>query len=265
MNVALAGGSTVRIPHGWGYVYREGSILSSDGHCRPFDHRANGTTVGSGAGVVVLKRLSDALADRDRIDAVLLGSAVNNDGASKVGYTAPSVVGQSRVIAAALATAGVSPASIGAIEAHGTGTQLGDPIADRRADQGVRRRLGPVGALPDQLGEVEHRPHLDSAAGVASLIKAVLQLKHGELVPNVGFEEPNLEIDFAATPFRVPVTGTTWKSNGAPRRIGVSSFGFGGTNVYAVLEEAPRPLPPPRARSQVITSPPVTQPALRRA
>ncbi|TQL37537.1 non-ribosomal peptide synthetase/type I polyketide synthase [Salinispora arenicola] len=261
-DVALAGGSTVRIPHGWGYVYREGSILSSDGHCRPFDHRANGTTVGSGAGVVVLKRLSDALADRDRIDAVLLGSAVNNDGASKVGYTAPSVVGQSRVIAAALATAGVSPASIGAIEAHGTGTQLGDPIEIAAltkvfGDGSDRSAPCLISSVKSNIG------HLDSAAGVASLIKAVLQLKHGELVPNVGFEEPNLEIDLAATPFRVPVTGTTWKSNGAPRRVGVSSFGFGGTNVHAVLEEAPRPLPAgPRGPVQVITLSARDQPAL---
>ncbi|MBO4210033.1 type I polyketide synthase, partial [Micromonospora echinofusca] len=252
-DAALAGGVTVRVPHGVGYRYHEGSIFSPDGHCRPFDARANGTTVGSGAGAVVLKRLTDALADGDRIDAVLLGSAINNDGASKVGYTAPSVSGQAEAIAAAQALAGITPDTVGAVEAHGTGTRLGDPIevaALTKVFGDGSDRSSPVllGSVKSNIG------HLDSAAGIASFIKAVLQLRHGELVPSLNYTEPNPEIDFAHSAFQVPVETTVWKANGHPRRIGVSSFGFGGTNAHAVLEEAP-PAPPagPSRPVQVLT------------
>ncbi|WFE54796.1 non-ribosomal peptide synthetase/type I polyketide synthase [Micromonospora sp. WMMD1155] len=237
-DLALAGGVTVRFPQTRGYLYQEGMILSPDGHCRPFDAQARGTVSGSGAGVVVLRRLDDALADGDRIDAVIRATAANNDGAAKVGYTAPSIQGQARVVSAAIGLAGVHPESIKAIEAHGTGTALGDPIEiaaltkvfQRHTD---RRGYCAVSSVKSNIG------HLDSAAGIASLIKAVLQLKHGELVPNVNYTAPNPEIDFAATPFRVNEELQPWKANGDPRRIGVSSFGFGGTNVHAILEEPP--------------------------
>ncbi|MFJ4502678.1 amino acid adenylation domain-containing protein [Streptomyces sp. NPDC088864] len=239
-DMALAGGATVRLPQRTGYLHQEGMILSDDGHCRPFDAKASGTVSGSGAGLVVLRRLSDALADGDRIDAVIRGSAVNNDGSQKVGYTAPGVTGQARVIAAALAAADVEPESISAIEAHGTGTRLGDPIeiaALTRVFGGLTPGSCAISSVKSNIG------HLDSAAGIASLIKAVLQVRHGELVPNVNYADPNPEIDFENGPFRVVTETTPWKPECGIRRMGVSSFGFGGTNVHLVLEEpSPQPL-----------------------
>ncbi len=252
-DIALTGGVTVRVPQGNGYLHQEGSIFSADGRCRPFDARATGTAIGSGAGAVVLKRLDDAVADGDRIDAVLLGSAMNNDGASKVGYTAPSVEGQARAVAGALAVAGVSPDTVDAIEAHGTGTPLGDPIEVAALTKVFGDGTGR--SQPCLLGSVKSNiGHLDSAAGIASLLKAVLQLRAGELVPSLNFTEPNPEIDFDRTPFRVATSTTAWRQNGSPRRIGVSSFGFGGTNVHAVLQQAP-PRPPhgPRRDVHVLT------------
>ncbi|WP_197043707.1 type I polyketide synthase [Saccharothrix sp. NRRL B-16314] len=239
-DVALAGGVTVRVPHGGGYLYQEGSIFSADGHCRPFDARATGTTIGSGAGVVVLKRLVDAVADGDRVDAVLIGSAMANDGSAKAGYTAPGVLGQARTVASAFAVAGVTPDEIDVIEAHGTGTLLGDPIevaALRRVFGDGARRSAPclLGSVKSNIG------HLDSAAGIAAFAKAVLQLRAGEVAPSLNFSEPNPEIDFGDV-FAVPVEATPWPGDG-PRRIGVSSFGFGGTNVHAVLQQAPEPPP----------------------
>ncbi|MEV0238297.1 beta-ketoacyl synthase N-terminal-like domain-containing protein, partial [Nonomuraea sp. NPDC050786] len=243
-DLALAGGATVRLPQRRGYLYQEGMILSPDGHCRPFDARAGGTIGGSGVGVVVLKRLADAVADGDHIEAVIKGSAVNNDGAHKVGYTAPGVEGQAKVIAAALGAAGVDPASVTAIEAHGTGTRLGDPIEIAAL---AKIFTGPPGSVA--ISSVKANiGHLDSAAGVVSLIKAVLQLKHGELVAGVNFDEPNPEIDFARTPFQVNTALRPWTTTGGPRRIGVSSFGFGGTNAHVVLEEAPEAVPQPSRR-----------------
>ena len=235
-DLALAGGITVRVPQRTGYLHQEGMILSPDGHCRPFDAKAGGTVSGSGAGMVVLRRLEDALADGDRIDAVIRGSAVNNDGSDKVGYTAPGVTGQARVIAAAMAAADVEPSTVTAVEAHGTGTRLGDPIeiaALTKAFRGVAPGSCAISSVKSNIG------HLDSAAGIASLIKAVLQVRHRELVPNVHYTEPNPEIDFAATPFTVVTETTPWEPPCGVRRIGVSSFGFGGTNVHLVLEEAP--------------------------
>lgn len=246
-DMALAGGVAIRVPHRTGYRYREGLIFSPSGHCRPFDAGADGTIAGNGLGVVVLRRLADAIADGDRIDAVIRGSAVNNDGGDKAGYTAPSVSGQARAVASALGVAGIDPASVTAIETHGTGTRLGDPIE-------ITALTKVFGAGPaDQcaLGAVKSNiGHLDSAAGIAGLIKAVLQLKHGELVPSLNYERPNPEIDFARTPFYVNTELRAWKPNGTPRRIGVSSFGMGGTNAHVVLEEAPeRPRTAPSGRA----------------
>jgi amino acid adenylation domain-containing protein len=238
-DMALAGGVSIQVPHRTGYLWQEGGIPSPDGHCRAFDAAARGTVRGSGAAVLVLKRLADALADGDRIRAVLLGSAINNDGAAKVGYTAPSVDGQAAAIAAALAAAGVEPDEIGYVEAHGTGTELGDPVEVAALTQAFRagtRRTGfcALGSLKTNLG------HLDTAAGAAGLIKTVLALEHGELPASLHFERPNPRIDFAASPFYVNAALREWpRPEGAPRRAGVSSFGIGGTNAHVVVEEAP--------------------------
>jgi amino acid adenylation domain-containing protein len=243
-DLALAGGVAVRLPQPSGYRWQEGLIFSPDGHCRPFDADAGGTIFGSGVGVVALKRLQDALAGGDHVEAVIKGSAINNDGSAKIGYTAPGVEGQARVIANALGVAEVDPGTVTAVEAHGTATQLGDPIevaALTRAFAARTSRRGycALGSVKSNVG------HLDSTAGVAGLIKAVLQLKHRELVPSLHFRRPNPEIDFAATPFRVNTELREWAPDGAPRRIGVSSFGMGGTNAHVVLEEAPAPGPAP--------------------
>ncbi|WP_437280885.1 beta-ketoacyl synthase N-terminal-like domain-containing protein [Sorangium sp. So ce375] len=237
-DMALAGGAAVSVPQRSGYLYQEGMILSPDGHCRAFDAKARGTVGGSGVGVVVLKRLSDAIEAGDTIHAVIKGSAINNDGASKVGYTAPSVEGQAEAIAQAIEAAEVSPETIGYVEAHGTGTALGDPIeiaALTRAFRAGTRRKGfcAVGSLKPNIG------HLDAAAGVAGLIKAVQALKHKELPPMLHFESPNPAIDFAASPFYINAQRSSWRAGDAPRRAGVSSFGMGGTNAHVVLEEAP--------------------------
>ncbi|HEX4965433.1 MAG TPA: amino acid adenylation domain-containing protein [Thermoanaerobaculia bacterium] len=247
-DLALAGGVSIRVPQESGYRYQEGGIYSPDGHCRAFDRRAQGTVAGSAAAVVVLKRLSDALAEGDNVLAVIRGSAVNNDGSAKVGFTAPSVEGQVAVISEALAAAGVSGDTIGYVEAHGTGTALGDPIEvtalNRSFGVGAgRRETCALGSVKSNLG------HLDTASGVTGLIKAVLALQHGEIPPSLHFEEPNPEIDFAAGPFYVNRALTDWRSKGAPRRAGVSSFGIGGTNAHAVLEEAPEPAPSGPSRS----------------
>lgn len=242
-DLALAGGVTVKLPQKTGYFYEKGSILSPDGHCRTFDARAQGTVFGSGAAVVVLKRLAEAVSDRDTIHAVIKGSAVNNDGDRKVGYTASSVDGQARVIAMAHAAAGVSPETISYVEAHGTGTPIGDPIEVAALAQAFRAgapRRGScgIGSVKTNVG------HLESAAGVAGLIKTVLALKHGQLPPSLHFTETNPEIDFANSPFYVVNKLREWKSNGTPRRAGINSFGMGGTNAHVVLEEAPA-VPPP--------------------
>ncbi|HEV2707210.1 MAG TPA: SDR family oxidoreductase [Pyrinomonadaceae bacterium] len=242
-DVALAGGVSVGVPQGQGALYQEGGIVSPDGHCRAFDAQAGGTVKGSGVGVVVLKRLADALADGDSIEAVIKGTAINNDGSLKVGYTAPSVEGQAGVIAEALATALVEPETVGYVETHGTGTALGDPIeiaalAQAFGAPGLTPGSCAIGSLKTNIG------HLDAAAGVASLIKTVLALKHREIPPSLHFTQPNPNIDFSRTPFYVNTKLAAWESNGHPRRAGVSSFGIGGTNAHVVLEEAPAPPPP---------------------
>ena len=237
-DMALAGGASIRLPQKSGYFYQEGNISSPDGHCRTFDARAQGTISGSGVGVVVLKRLADALADGDCVHAVIRGSALNNDGSVKVGYTAPSVEGQAAVIAEALAVAGVEADSVSYVEAHGTATALGDPIevaALTRAFRQTTKRNNycALGSVKSNIG------HLDAAAGVAGLIKTVLALKHRLLPPSLHYEQPNPKIDFANSPFYVNAQLSEWATNGTPRRAGVSSFGIGGTNAHVVLEEAP--------------------------
>jgi acyl transferase domain-containing protein len=235
-DMALAGGVSIKVPYKRGY--QAGGIFSPDGHCRAFDAGAQGTLGGSGVGVIVLKRLEDAFADRDAIHAVIRGSAINNDGSFKVGYTAPSMDGQAAVIAEALAMARIDPQTVTYVEAHGTGTPLGDPIeiaALTKAFRAATQANGfcAIGSVKTNIG------HLDTAAGVAGLIKTILSLEHKLLPPSLHFEKPNPEIDFSNSPFFVNTELSEWKGNGAPLRAGVSSFGIGGTNAHVVLEEAP--------------------------
>jgi phthiocerol/phenolphthiocerol synthesis type-I polyketide synthase E len=237
-DMALAGGVSVNLLQQSGYFYEPGGIASPDGHCRAFDAQARGCVFGSGVGVVVLKRLANALSDGDRIDAVIIGSAINNDGASKVGFTAPGVSGQAQVIAEALSVAEVEPDSISYVEAHGTGTSLGDPIevaALIRAfgEKTDRKGFCAIGSVKTNVG------HLDAAAGVTGLIKSVLALKHKKIPPSLNFEQPNPQIDFEHSPFYVNTRLSDWPSGPTPRRAGVSSFGIGGTNAHVIVEEAP--------------------------
>ena len=240
-DVALAGGVTIEIPHGLGYLYREGEILSPDGHCRTFDTISSGTVFGSGLGIVVLRRLEEALADRDNIRAVILGSAINNDGARKVGYLAPSVEGQAEVIAEALEFAGIGADEISYVEAHGTGTTVGDPIEVRALTQAFRKTTARsgycrIGSLKTNVG------HLDAAAGVAGLMKTVLALEHAQLPATLHFQKLNPHIELEDSPFFVNSKLSEWEGNGTPRRAGVTALGIGGTNAHVVLEEA-LPLP----------------------
>ena len=237
-DMVLAGGVTVRVPQKAGYVYEAGGILSPDGHCRAFDAKAQGTLLGNGVGIVALKRLGDAIADKNRIHAVIKGSAINNDGAHKIGYTAPGVDGQAKVIAMAQAVAGIDPETISYIEAHGTGTALGDPIEIEALTRVFRARTSKrgfcaIGSIKTNFG------HLEAAAGIAGLIKTVLALKHGLLPPSLHFEQGNRGIDFESSPFYVNHCLSEWKRGKFPRRAGVSSFGIGGTNAHVVMEDAP--------------------------
>jgi acyl transferase domain-containing protein/acyl carrier protein len=240
VDLAVAGGVSISSPVKEGYLYQEGSIASPDGHCRSFDAGAGGSVVGTGAGIVVLKRLADALEAGDPVHAVILGSAANNDGSAKVGFTAPSIEGQAEAIAEGLLMAGVEPDSIAYVEGHGSATALGDPIevsalrqAFARAGHGGGRIA--LGSIKSNVG------HLNTAAGIAGLIRAVLALENATIPPTVGFERPNPQVDFG--PFYVPSKATPWPEDLHPRRAAVSSFGLGGTNVHAVLEEAPAPEP----------------------
>lgn len=237
-DMALAGGVTIELPHARGYIFQEGEILSPDGHCHAFDHRAQGTVFGSGAGVVVLRRLEDAIEDGDHIWAVIKGTAVNNDGAAKAGYLAPSVDGQAKAIAEAHAVAGVLADTIDYVECHGTGTFLGDPIEVAALTQAFQATTSETGFC--RIGSVKTNiGHTDTAAGVASLIKVSLALMHREIPPSLGYEQPNPSIDFETSPFQVNHTLSPWVSHKGPRRAGVNSLGVGGTNAHAVLEEAP--------------------------
>ncbi len=237
--MALAGGVTVEIPHRQGYVYQEGEILSPDGHCRAFDDRAKGTVLGSGAGIVALRRLDDAVASRDSIHAVVKASAINNDGAGKVGFFAPSVDGHADVVLQALGLAEVAAESVSYVEAHGTGTGIGDPIEVRALTEAFR--AGSSGTGFCGIGSVKTNiGHLDMAAGVAGFIKVVESLKHRQLPASLHFETPNQSIDFADSPFFVVDRLREWESaDGTSRRAGISSLGVGGTNAHAILEEAP--------------------------
>lgn len=237
-DMALAGAVSVRVPHRAGYFHDGAGVVSADGHVRAFDAAANGTVFGSGAGVVVLKRLEDALTEGDHIYAVVKGSAVNNDGSRKAGYTAPSVDGQAEVIVEALANAGLDAGDISYIEAHGSGTPVGDPIeilALTKAFRHFTQRRGycAIGSVKTNLG------HLDAAAGMAGLIKAALALKHRQIPPSLHYAKPNPEIDFPSTPFFVNTQVRDWKPTTGPCRAGVMSTGMGGTNAHVVLEEAP--------------------------
>ncbi|MFF4443549.1 beta-ketoacyl synthase N-terminal-like domain-containing protein [Streptomyces sp. NPDC001502] len=236
-DLALAGGVAVRAFEPRGYRYEEGAILSTDGHCRPFDADASGTVSGDGVALVVLKRLEDAVADGDHIHAVIRGSAVNNDGAAKIGFTAPSPHGQAEVIAEALAVAGVEPGTVQYVEAHGTATPLGDPIEV----QALTEAFGPDAAAGSvHLGSVKSNiGHLDAAAGVAGLIKAALALEHRFIPPTAHFRAPNPRLALDKGPFVVTGEGTPWPRTATPPRAGVSAFGIGGTNAHVVLEAAP--------------------------
>ena len=241
-DMALVGGVAVHVPEKTGYYYNEGGYLSPDGHCRAFDKDAQGTVFGNGIGVVLLKRLSKALRDRDSIYGIVKGSAINNDGSFKVGYTSPGETGQSQVIAKAIKEAGITSDTIGFVETHGTGTVLGDPVEisaltrAHRSTHGkekVKNGYCALGSLKANVG------HLDIAAGITGFIKAVLCLKNKKLPASINVTEPNPMIDFPNTPFYVNLTAKDWERGETPRRAGVSSFGIGGTNAHIILEEAP--------------------------
>jgi phthiocerol/phenolphthiocerol synthesis type-I polyketide synthase E len=253
-DMALAGGASIRIGTS-GYPHVPGGIASPDGFCRAFSADAGGLVGGDGIALVVLKRLADALADGDAIRAVIRGSAINNDGAQKVGFTAPSVEGQAAVIDEALGVADVDPATVGLVEAHGSGTALGDPVEVAALTQAFgpvrRRQFCALGSVKTNVG------HLDAAAGATGLVKAALAVERGEIPPSLHYAAPNPEIDFASSPFFVNTELRPWPGTGegaAPRRAGVSSFGIGGTNAHVVLEEAPAPAPSAPARAwQLLT------------
>ncbi|PPA82183.1 erythronolide synthase [Brevibacillus laterosporus] len=237
-DMALAGGVSVKADQSNNHEFQEGSILSPDGHCRAFDSKAQGTVIGNGVGVVLLKRLEDALADNDHVLGVVKGTAINNDGKQKVGYTAPSIAYQAEVIKDALTIADVNPETISYIEAHGTGTILGDPIeiaalTEAYSEHTTKTGFCAIGSVKTNIG------HLDNASGVTGLIKTVLALSNKQIPPSLHFSESNRQIDFEQSPFYVNTKLTEWKTGDHPRRAGVSSFGIGGTNVHVILEEAP--------------------------
>jgi amino acid adenylation domain-containing protein len=240
-DMMLAGGVSITLPQKRGYLYQEGGMGSADGHCKPFDADAQGTVFGSGVGVVLLKRLEDAVADGDQVYAVIRGFATNNDGGNKVGYTAPSIEGQANVVAMAQQAAGVEPDSIGYIEAHGTATPLGDPIELAALEKAFRANgatgepgFCTIGTAKANVG------HLDIAAGVTGLIHAAHIVRHGQFPATLNFKRATNKFDMAASPFHVNAAPAAWESNGQPRRAGVSAFGVGGTNAHVVIEEAPQ-------------------------
>ncbi len=247
-DMALAGAVSISFPQKRGYLYQEGGMVSSDGHCRPFDAAASGTVFGSGCAVVLLKRLEDAVKDGDHIYAVVRGFGMNNDGSARVGYTAPSVEGQSRAIVMAQESAGIDANTIGYIEAHGTATPLGDPIelaALSKAFENKTSRRGfcAVGTVKANIG------HIDVASGAAGLIHAALSIKNGELTPTLHFQKPNPNFNMQDSPFFVNTKLRPWEVNDGPRRAGVSSFGVGGTNAHVILEQAPEQKASPGKRS----------------
>ena len=245
--IALAGGVSIGLPLRSGYIYQPGMVVSPDGHNRTFDADGNGSIYGHGAGTVVLKKLEDAISDRDNIYAIVLGSAINNDGFRKVGYTAPSVEGQAEVITSAHMSAEIEAESISYIEAHGTATPLGDTVEMEALEMAFdtdKKKFCGIGSVKSNIG------HLYSAAGVAGFIKTVLALKHRFIPPSLHFKTPNPQIDFQNSSFYVNTQPTEWKSDARPLRAGVSAFGIGGTNAHIILEEGPRPHSPPQRAGQ---------------
>ncbi|MFD1952572.1 SDR family oxidoreductase [Sphingomonas arantia] len=238
-DMAIAGGASIELPHGHGYTYDKSGILSPDGHCRPFDAASEGTVFGSGVGIVVLRRLADAVADGDHVYAVIRGSAINNDGAGKVGYLAPSLDGHAQAVTEALAVAGISADTIDHVEAHGTGTPVGDPIEVAALTRAFRRHTARTGYCG--LGSVKANiGHTDTAAGVAGLIKVALALHHGQMPPTLNHSTANPGCDIAQTPFSVTTRLTPWpRAAHGPRRAGISSLGVGGTNAHVIVEDAP--------------------------
>jgi acyl transferase domain-containing protein/acyl carrier protein len=244
-DMALAGGVSLSLPYKSGYFYQDGLMVSADGHCRTFDAKASGTVFGDGIGMVVLKLLDRAREDRDHIHAVIKGSAVNNDGNGKMGFTAPSINGQKRVILAAMEAAQIEPESIGYIETHGTGTRLGDPVEI----EALKQAFGPRKNGVCRLGSVKTNiGHVNIAAGVSSFIKTVLSLEKGHIPSSLHFSKLNPDIDLKGSPFRINTRLTKWQTNGHVRRAGVSAFGFGGTNAHVILEEAPNQETPREGR-----------------
>ena len=253
--MALAGGVTVRVPHHAGYLYEKGEVFSPDGHCRAFDAQGEGTLFGSGVGIVVLKPLAQALADGDIIEAVIRGSAINNDGRDKLSYWATNHPGQSAAMMRAFQVAQVAPETIGYVEAHGTATHLGDMIevfALRKAFATTEKGFCALGSVKTNIG------HTDSAAGVAGLIKAVLALKQQTLLPSLHFSQPNPRIDFANSPFYVNTECKAWAAGATPRRAAVNSLGIGGTNAFVILEEAPAIAPPSPTAKQPFKGAPIS-------
>ena len=238
-DMAIAGGASITFPQRRGYLHQEGGMVSADGHCRPFDEAATGTIFGDGVGAVLLKRLDDAIADGDHIYAVIRGCGINNDGAGKVGFTAPSVEAQAASIAMAIADAEIDARSISYVECHGTATPLGDPIELAALTTAFRQstdddRFCAIGSIKANIG------HTDAAAGVAGLIKTALALKHGQLPPAANFKKPNPHIAFETSPFFVNQTLADWDSQASPRRALVCALGVGGTNAHVVVQEAPK-------------------------
>ena len=263
-DMALAGGVSISFPQKRDYLYQEEGMVSADGTCRTFDASAHGTVFGHGVAVVLLKRLADAVADGDQVLAVIKGTAVNNDGSAKIGYAAPSIQAQADVIALAQAAAGVDPESISYIEAHGTGTPLGDPIEITALTKAFRE-AGSTSKGFCAIGTGKtHIGHLDVAAGATGLIKTVLQLQHELIPPILHFKAPNPKIDFANSPFYPVTRPLEWKKGPTPRRAGISAFGVGGTNAHVVVEEAPE-LPPGSAsrRQQLLVLSARTETALQ--
>lgn len=265
-DAALAGGVELDTPQEWGYEYSEGGVNSRDGHVRTFDAKASGTVFGHGCGVIVLKRLADAIADRDTIHAVIRGSAVNNDGHGKDGFFAPSVGGQLAVLKMSFADAGIRPTTVGYVEAHGTATLVGDPVevsalAEVFDADGAERAGCVISSVKANVG------HLGAAAGIAGLINATCSVRDGRLAPSINFDEPNPRINFAESPFRVSTTPTQWSGEDGPRRAAVNSFGIGGTNANVIIEQPPAPAPaaPPSRPYQLITLSARTPTALDRA
>lgn len=247
-SMALAGGIRIVVPSQQGYLFERGGLAPSDGHTRSFDAKADGSILANGVGIVCLKRLEDALADGDHIHAVIKGSAINNDGSLKAGYTAPSVARQADAILAAMNDAGVGPENISYIEAHGSATELGDPIEVAALTKAFRSRTTekafcPIGSVKSNFG------HLDRAAGVTALIKTALSLEHRQIPPSINFDESNPQIDFANSPFYVNTSLAEWTANGEPRRACVNSLGMGGTNAHVIVEEAPPAEPSSEGRS----------------